>query len=48
LIEFTNIRVKNKRNAKKKVVKLNKSYSDQDMQEAIKGYKNKTTSSTPQ
>ena len=48
LIEFTNIRVKNKRNAKKKIVKLNKSYSEEDMQEAIKGYKKQTTSSTPQ
>ena len=36
------------RKAKKKVVKLNKSYSEEDMQEAIKGFKNKSTTPTPQ
>ena len=36
LIEFTNIRVKKKRKAKQKVVKLNKAYSESEMNEAIK------------
>ena len=35
LIEFTNIRVKKKRDAKKKVVKLNKSYSQEEAKEVI-------------
>jgi predicted tellurium resistance membrane protein TerC len=38
LIEFTNIRVKKKRKAKAKVVKLNKSYSEKDASEAIKEF----------
>ena len=37
LIEFTNIRVKKKRDAKKKVVKLNKSYSEEEAKEALDG-----------
>ena len=41
LIEFTNIRVKKKRKAKAKVVKLNKSYSDSDMKEAMKEFGDK-------
>ena len=41
LIEFTNIRVKKKRKAKAKVVKLNKSYSDSDMKEVMKEYTDK-------
>ena len=43
LIEFTNIRVKKKRKAKAKVVKLNKSYSEADMQEAVKSFAKKET-----
>lgn len=35
LIEFTNIRVKKKRKDKAKVVKLNKSYSDTELKEAL-------------
>ena len=35
LIEFTNIRVKKKRNSKKKPVKLHKPYSESEMKEAI-------------
>jgi predicted tellurium resistance membrane protein TerC len=42
LIEFTNIRVKKKRKAKAKVVKLNKSYSDSDMKEAMKEFGDKS------
>jgi predicted tellurium resistance membrane protein TerC len=44
LIEFTNIRVKKKRKDKKKsnVVKLHKSYSDAEAQEAIKEFSDKS------
>jgi predicted tellurium resistance membrane protein TerC len=38
LIEFTNIRVKKKRKDKAKVVKLHKSYSDSELNEAIKAH----------
>jgi predicted tellurium resistance membrane protein TerC len=41
LIEFTNIRVKKKRDAKKKVVKLNKSYSQSEAKEALEGFEEK-------
>lgn len=41
LIEFTNIRVKKKRDAKKKVVKLNKSYSQEEAKEALEGFEDK-------
>ena len=41
LIEFTNIRVKKKRKAKARVVKLNKSYSEKDANEAIKEFSEK-------
>jgi predicted tellurium resistance membrane protein TerC len=41
LIEFTNIRVKKKRDAKKKVVKLNKSYTQTEAQEALEGFEEK-------
>lgn len=41
LIEFTNIRVKKKRDAKKKVVKLNKSYSEAEAKEALEGFSEK-------
>jgi predicted tellurium resistance membrane protein TerC len=43
LIEFTNIRVKKKRDAKKKVVKLNKSYSQAEAKEALEGFSEKKT-----
>jgi predicted tellurium resistance membrane protein TerC len=45
LIEFTNIRVKKKRDAKKKVVKLNKSYSQSEAKEALEGFEEKKTGS---
>jgi predicted tellurium resistance membrane protein TerC len=45
LIEFTNIRVKKKRDAKKKVVKLNKSYSELEAKEALEGFEEKKTGS---
>lgn len=45
LIEFTNIRVKKKRDAKKKVVKLNKAYSQEEAKEALQGFEEKK--STP-
>ena len=41
LIEFTNIRVKKKRDAKKKVVKLNKAYTEAEAKEALDGFKEK-------
>jgi predicted tellurium resistance membrane protein TerC len=45
LIEFTNIRVKKKRDAKKKVVRLNKAYSQQEAKEALEGFEEKKTGS---
>lgn len=45
LIEFTNIRVKKKRDAKKKVVKLNKSYSEEEAKEALQGFSEKKSES---
>jgi len=41
LIEFTNIRVKKKRKAKAKVVKLNKAYTETEMNEAMKEFSDK-------
>jgi predicted tellurium resistance membrane protein TerC len=41
LIEFTNIRVKKKRKAKSKVVKLHKSYSESDMNDAMQKFSDK-------
>jgi predicted tellurium resistance membrane protein TerC len=45
LIEFTNIRVKKKRDAKKKIVKLNKAYSQEEAKEALQGFEEKKTGS---
>lgn len=45
LIEFTNIRVKKKRDAKKKVVKLNKAYSEEEAKAALKGFSEKKSDS---